>query len=139
LLEKYLIEFTKKYKILFGWVTGSSLDNEELEIEYTNWKALAEKSDYSKSFVFDIVNVCNKYYRINLQLQENSLNDEFKITYYLKSLNEFEDYINIKRIKTISHLYNIKVNISKTIESIGDLPNNYFVDFTSNTCVKIKL
>lgn len=160
-LEEYLRERSLDGELLFGWVTGSSLDtvlnkmkNGKLryfphfiasdlgtEISYFtesnlgepdfDWYSRLKNSQFSKEKIEEIVELLRGI-NIFLNPQTQLGGSRYKRNYYYKAQNETTDKENILGIKTISEQYGVSVNINRCNPLAGDPEDSYDVDFIPN-------
>lgn len=158
-LEDYLAEQSEKRQLMFGWVTGSSLEsvfhkmdkggfrlfphfiasNLGTEITYftqqhfgmsdQDWSLRLEKANFSTSVVHEIIQTLQEDYDIYLEPQTQLGSSRFKKNFYYKEQNKDVDTYNLSVIRKIAEQKGICVNINKCNPLAGDPEDSYDVDF----------
>lgn len=160
-LEEYLKEKSIDGELLFGWVTGSSMEivlnkmkkgnlryfphfiasDLGTEINYFSecnlgepdleWNSRLKNSEFSKEKIEEIV---DSLWNINIFLNPQTQlgGSRYKRNYYYKVQNDITDKENLLAIKTIGDQYGVSVNINRCNPLAGDPEDSYDVDFIPN-------
>ncbi|MFJ7747085.1 HAD-IIB family hydrolase [Peribacillus sp. NPDC097295] len=160
-LEEYLKEKSIDGELLFGWVTGSSMEmvlnkmkkgnlryfphfiasDLGTEINYFSecnlgepdleWNSRLKNSEFSKEKIEEIVDYL---WNINIFLNPQTQlgGSQYKRNYYYKVQNDIADKENLLAIKTIGEQYGVSVNINRCNPLAGDPEDSYDVDFIPN-------
>ncbi|MBM7702221.1 HAD-IIB family hydrolase [Metabacillus iocasae] len=158
-LENYLFNKSWQQQLIFGWVTGSSIesvirkmekgkielfphfiasnlgteityfDENHLNITDSDWNELLEQTKFSADKVENIVKVLNDKYDIILEPQTNIGSSRFKKNYYYKEQTLIVDENNIEKIRKVAKENDIFVNINRCNPLAGDPEDSYDVDF----------
>lgn len=158
-LEEYLTQQCQRKKLLFSWITGSSLPSlfkkasrsgvkiypkyiaASLATEIyvlnedgrygadENWQKYLQKSSFSPARVKDMV---KKLSLCNVELieQHKTNQSQYKVSFYYKSQTQALDIVNIQQLKDIAASFSVGVNISVCNPMSGDPQGHYDVDFT---------
>lgn len=160
-LEEYLKEKSIDGELLFGLVTGSSMEivlnkmkkgnlryfphfiasDLGTEINYFSecnlgepdleWNSRLKNSEFSKEKIEEIV---DSLWNINIFLNPQTQlgGSRYKRNYYYKVQNDITDKENLLAIKTIGDQYGVSVNINRCNPLAGDPEDSYDVDFIPN-------
>ena len=158
-LEEYLVQKSEEQQLMFGWVTGSSIEsvldkmekgnfrffphfiasNLGTEITYfskqnygesdLDWNLRLQKTNYSMSKVQEIVQSLQQDYQIYLEAQTQLGSSRFKNNFYYKEHNTTIDEHNLSIIREKAEQNGISVNINKCNPLAGDPEDSYDVDF----------
>lgn len=157
-LEETIIEKSKKSGLVFGLVTGSSIEAvfEKMhrggfqyfphfiasdlgtEIRYFNnlkqgkideeWLSRIANGEYHPDKIKEIINLLAGK-NIILDSQSQMGVSKYKSNYYYFCKNEEEDQINLKYIRQIAKDFKIGININRCNPLAGDPENAYDIDF----------
>lgn len=158
-LEEYLSDKARHQQLMFGWVTGSSLEsvfskmekggltllpnfiasNLGTEITYFEqdnfntvdyeWKYILENTNFSSSRIEEILETLHNQHGILLESQTNLGSSSFKKNYYYHEQNPALDKNNLGLIRSKAMEMGVSVNINKCNPMAGDPEHSYDVDF----------
>ncbi|MBY6037688.1 HAD-IIB family hydrolase [Fictibacillus nanhaiensis] len=158
-LEDYLLQKAEEKQLVFGWVTGSSIEsvinkmekgrltllphfiasNLGTEITYfydncfnkedSTWEKMLNDKEFSSSVVESIVNVLYKEHGIMLEGQTNLGGSKYKKNFYYREESPSIDVLNLETIRRLANNKGILVNINKCNPMAGDPEDCYDIDF----------
>ncbi|NMH68246.1 HAD-IIB family hydrolase [Bacillus sp. RO3] len=158
-LEDYLLHQAREQEMVFGWVTGSSIESVidkmekggltllphfiasslGTEITYfhdncfnktdTDWSRALDDTVFSSSVVERIVNDLDNEHGIVLEGQTNLGGSTYKKNFYYREENPSIDEFNLETIRKAADHHGISVNINKCNPMAGDPEDSYDVDF----------
>ncbi|MGG0847034.1 HAD-IIB family hydrolase [Peribacillus simplex] len=157
-LENYLEVKSNDGELVFGWVTGSSIESilhkmehgkfrffphfiaSDLGTEITyfseknfleqdpDWNSQINIEEFNKIKVDEIINVLHKG-NIPLTPQTQLGSSRYKRNYYYQIQHESVDNKNLSTIESMAKEYGIGVNINRCNPLAGDPEDSYDVDF----------
>lgn len=151
--------------VVFGWVTGSSLEDVVLRMAEERidfrphfvgsdlgtvltifdedgartppaWTALLDRSGFSQSIVADIVDAVGRERGVTLRPQRAVSTPDHLSNYYLTSFGETEDHRAITAIQRFAFHAGVGVNINRCNPRAGDPADCFDVDFYPTECGK---
>ena len=158
-LEDYLVQKSEKQQLMFGWVTGSSIESVLEKMEKANfrffphfiasdlgteityfsrqkfglsdsdWDLRLEKTNFSIAKVQEIIQSLQEDYQMYLEAQTQLGSSRFKNNFYYKEQNKTIDEYNLSVIRKKAEQNGISVNINKCNPLAGDPEDSYDVDF----------
>ncbi|TYR81246.1 HAD-IIB family hydrolase [Priestia megaterium] len=168
-LEDYLVNKANQQDLVFGWVTGSSIEsvlnkmekgnlrflphfiasNLGTEIAYffkgsfnvadTSWDLHLTKTTFSSGKVEKIIKTLKSQYQIILEPQTQLGSSRFKKNFYYKEQNQAVDEFSLSVIEQLAKKEGISVNINKCNPFAGDPADSYDVDFIPSETGKNKI
>ncbi|KGP91236.1 HAD family hydrolase [Pontibacillus chungwhensis BH030062] len=158
-LENYLLNQSEEGKLVFGWVTGSSVESAMdkmetgglsllphfiasslgTEITYFHensfnkkdreWKGFLDQTIFSPALVDRIVKSLEEEHSIFLKAQTNLGDAPYKKNFYYQEESSSVDEINLDTIRKNAYHNGIAVNINKCNPLAGDPEDSYDIDF----------
>ncbi|WP_345240704.1 HAD-IIB family hydrolase [Pontibacillus salipaludis] len=158
-LEDYLSKQTDEGNLVFGWVTGSSVESvidkmetgglsllphfiaSSLGTEITyfhencfnkkdaEWNGFLDQTTFSPALVDRIVKSLEKEHGIILKAQTNLGDTPYKKNFYYQEETPSVDEINLETIRNKAFHSGIAVNINKCNPLAGDPEDSYDIDF----------